>query len=135
MTTINPNPTKAATGRTPQAQALFDALLDRAEAGDDDAAMEVVLTRAYEGSLLFTEFYVAMTGGNNDDLDVLYTEQIALTEQITRAGLIPFDGSDTLDARMTWLDANAGKLADRSPLLARYAEIGAKRLAYLPDRN
>ncbi len=129
------HPTKETPLRNAEAQAQLDAAMTRAEAGDDDAAREVVLTRAYEGSLLFTEFHVALNGGNNDELDVFYQQQIALTEQITREGLIPFDATDTLDARMTWLDAHANKLVDRSPLFARYAELGAQRLAFLPGRN
>lgn len=62
-------------------------------------------------------------------------EQGALLERITTAGLIPFSSDDDLAHRRAWLDSAIDRLDKTNPLMARYAELHAMRLEYLPRRN
>lgn len=110
----------------------FTAMKKRAEAGDDTALMEIVLTRAYEGSMLFTAYYLELVGRDSSAVQELTQEQIDLAGQIRLVGVPAFAPGERRDKRLDWLDAHAAALVNRSPLIARYAELGKQRWRYLP---
>lgn len=110
----------------------YTAMKKRAEAGDGTALMEIVLTRAYEGSLLFTAFYLELVGRDSSAVQEMTQEQIDLAKQISLIGVPAFAPGVRRGDRLDWLDAHAASLAGRSPLFARYAELGRKRWNYLP---
>lgn len=95
---------------------------------------DTALPLAY-GSLLQAFVYTCATlSPHAEAAGRAHAEQAALVNRILNAGLLPF-GADEVVAARAHLDANIERMQTDHPLLARYAELHAMRLNWLPARN
>lgn len=98
------------------------------------AHADTALLVAY-GSLQQTFVYACATLSPHAEAAArAHAEQTALVDRILNAGLLPF-GADEVVAARAHLDANIERMPREHPLLARYAELHAMRLDWLPARN
>lgn len=98
------------------------------------AHADAALPLAY-GSLHHTFVYLCATlSAHAEAAADACTEQVALVDRILNAGLLPF-GADEVVAARAHLDAHIERMPREHPLLARYAELHAMRLDWLPARN
>lgn len=98
------------------------------------AHADTALPLAY-GSLQHAFVYVCATLSPHAEAAArAHAEQTALVNRILTAGLLPF-GTDEVVAARAHLDANIERMQGSHPLLARYAELHAMRLDWLPRKN